>query len=102
MSSYTLDVPPGAPLNNRPIPVRVGNAHEWACVAVFRVSQLEVDAAAASWAAGMPIATDLALDHECLTTIQGPLCLKCQQPLTPTSHAMPCPVQFAPVLGIAN
>lgn len=98
-SGYEHAVPPGK--TDAPIRPTVGNAHQWVCTAVFNVSQHAVDAAAAVWAAGGP-PVGIELDHENLMTVQGPACIKCSQPLTPATHASPCPVQVVPILGYAN
>jgi hypothetical protein len=95
-TGYTVDVPPTR--TNVPVQPALGNAHQWVSTAVFSISQHAVDAAAAMWASGAaPMGIEL--DHENLVTVQGPNCLKCQQPLTPETHAQPCPVRVIPIIG---
>lgn len=93
---YEFHVPPTR--TNNPVQVSLGNAHEWVSTAVFKISQHAVDAAAAAWMAGLP-PVGIELDHENLTSVQGPFCVKCKQPLVPETHARPCPVQIVPILG---
>lgn len=96
---YEFPVPPNR--SNAPVAPALGNVHQWVCTAIFSVSQSAVGQAAAAWMSGHP-PVGIELDHENLTSVQGPSCLKCQQPLTPATHARPCPVQVVPVLGIAR
>ena len=92
-------VPPHR-VNVPPAP-RTGNRHQWVATAIYALSDTAIDACAATWMA-TGIAPGLDLDHENLATIMGPVCLKCHAPLTPTNHAMACPVVLVPVLGIAR
>jgi hypothetical protein len=96
---YEFPVPPQQ--TNNQIPPALGNAHQWVCTAIFTVSQAAVDHSAAAWMAGHP-APGIELDHENLTSVQGPACLKCHQDLTPQTHARPCPVQIVPVLNFTG
>jgi len=93
-TGYEHLVPPSK--TNRPPAPALGNAHQWVCTAIFNVSQAQVEASAAAWMAGNP-PPGIELDHENLMTVQGPVCLKCSQPLTPTTYAQGCPVQVIPL-----
>lgn len=96
---YPFPVPPG--VINRPMLVAVGNAHQWVATMTHAISQAAVDRVVAGWMAGGH--TDsFELDHENLINVTGPVCLKCQQHLTPTTHARPCPIQLVPVIGSAR
>jgi hypothetical protein len=91
---------PPTRINTPPAP-RLGHRHQWVATAIYILSDAAIDASAATWmSTGIPIGLDL--DHENLATVMGPVCLKCQVPLTPTNHATACPVVMVPVLGVAR
>lgn len=95
---YPGPVIPESKRNNVVRPQSIGSAHEWICVATYGVSQNQADVAVAQWAAG-GAPQGIHLDHENLTNLSGPWCLKCNQPLNPVTHATSCPVIVIPILG---
>lgn len=76
--------------NRTPAPAP-GTQHQWVCTALYTVSQEAVERSVATWMNGGRD-DGIHLDHENLTSILGPVCLKCAVELNPTTYARPCPV----------
>lgn len=85
------------------VPPRPATPHDhvWVLTAVFSVSTHDIQECVNAWMHNhTPPA--IPMDYESLLDTVGPVCLKCNAPLSPKTAMLPCPVVLAPILGIAN